>query len=132
MESRLQNYIRDNSFEQPTLVLDLNNLKQNYTNFVEVFDNCNVHYAVKANPQRSILNALHSYGSKFDAASGGEIRMCLDVGAAPSDISFGNTIKRVSDIQYAYSMGVDLFAVDSFDEIDKLSIHAPGSRVLSA
>lgn len=129
MESRLQNYIRDNSFEQPTLVLDLNNLKQNYTNFVEVFDNCNVHYAVKANPQRSILSALHSYGSKFDAASGGEIRMCLDVGAAPSDISFGNTIKRVSDIQYAYSMGVDLFAVDSFDEIDKLSIHAPGSRV---
>lgn len=129
MESRLHSYIRDNSFEYPTLVLDLGNLKQNYTHFPSTFDHCNVHYAVKANPHPSILKALRSYGSKFDAASAGEIQLCLDAGAKPADISFGNTIKRVSDIQFAYHVGVDLFAVDSFDEIDKVAMHAPHSRV---
>lgn len=129
MESRLHRYIRDNSFEYPTLVLDLDNLEHNYTSFMDNFDNCNVHYAVKANPHPSILKSLRQYGSKFDAASAGEIRLCLDAGVRPADISFGNTIKRVSDIQFAHSKGVDLFAVDSFDEVDKIAAHAPGSRV---
>lgn len=129
MENRLQRHIRGNSFDYPTLVLDLDNLRQNYTNFTASFDKCNVHYAVKANPHPSILAALHSYGSKFDAASAGEIQMCLDAGANPIDISFGNTIKRVADIQFAYRKGVDLFAADSYDEIDKISTYAPHSRV---
>jgi ornithine decarboxylase len=129
MESKLHRFIRDNSFDYPTLVLDLEPLKQNYDSFTENFTNCNVHYAVKANPHPSILKAISSYGGKFDAASAGEIQKCLDAGAKPADISFGNTIKSVSDIRFAHRVGIDLFAVDSSDEIDKVAEHAPGSRV---
>ncbi len=55
--------------------------------------------------------------------------MCLDAGAAPGAISFGNTIKKVSAIQRAFAAGVTMFAFDSIEELEKLAEHAPGSRV---
>ncbi len=55
--------------------------------------------------------------------------MCLEAGAAPGAISFGNTIKKISAIQRAHAAGVDMFAFDSEEELDKLARHAPGSRV---
>lgn len=129
METRVYDYIRSNTFSYPTLVFSLDNLSQNYNAFIDGLPGCNVHYAVKANPHRSILSRLVELGGKFDAASAGEIEACLSVGALPRHISFGNTVKRVQDIVYAHERGVDLFAVDSFEEIDKVSTYAPGSRV---
>ena len=55
--------------------------------------------------------------------------MCLDAGAAPAAISFGNTIKKVSAIQRAHAAGITMFAFDSAEELEKLARHAPGSRV---
>jgi ornithine decarboxylase len=55
--------------------------------------------------------------------------MCLDAGAWPDRISFGNTIKKTSSIVRAYAHGIRLFAFDSAEELEKLAAHAPGSRV---
>ena len=129
MENSVHNYIKNNTFERPTLVMSLENLESNYNGFKTGMPDCHVHYAVKANPHPAILSKLHSLGSKFDAASAGEIDMCLAAGAAPSDISFGNTVKRPQDIRYAYSKGVRLFAVDSIEEVEKVAKDAPGSNV---
>lgn len=129
MENTVHNYIKTNTFERPTLVMSLDNLENNYLSFKIGMPDCHVHYAVKANPHPAILSKLHSLGSKFDAASAGEIDMCLKAGAAPSDISFGNTVKRPQDIQYAYSKGIHLFAVDSLEEVEKVAKHAPGSKI---
>ena len=68
-------------------------------------------------------------GSAFDAASFEEVSLCLEAGAAPGAISFGNTIKKVSAIQRAFAAGVGMFAFDSIEELEKLARHAPGSRV---
>lgn len=129
MENTVHNYIKTNTFERPTLVMSLDNLENNYLSFKTGMPDCHVHYAVKANPHPAILSKLNSLGSKFDAASAGEIDMCLKAGAAPSDISFGNTVKRPQDIQYAYSKGIRLFAVDSLEEVEKVARHAPGSHI---
>lgn len=129
MENNVHDYIKAHSFERPTLVMSLENLEKNYSAFKEGMPSCHVHYAVKANPHPDILSKLHSLGCKFDAASAGEIDMCLSTGANPADISFGNTIKRPQDIQYAYSKGITLFAVDSVEEVEKVAANAPGSKV---
>lgn len=55
--------------------------------------------------------------------------MCLDAGARPADVSFGNTVKKASAIARAHKAGVDMFAFDCAEELDKLARHAPGSRV---
>jgi ornithine decarboxylase len=55
--------------------------------------------------------------------------MCLAAGAQPVQISFGNTVKRPADIAWAHSVGVNLFAVDSEEEMAKIAHHAPNAQV---
>ena len=50
-------------------------------------------------------------------------------GAPAERISYGNTIKKQSDIAAAYKLGVNLFAFDSEGELEKLAASAPGARV---
>ena len=110
---KLEQYIRDNTFERPTLVLDVGKVEQNYKQLKTGLGDAHIHYAVKANPQKEILETLVRLGSRFDAASMGEIMLCLNAGARPEHISFGNTIKRVQDIQFAYQAGIRLYAADA-------------------
>jgi ornithine decarboxylase len=76
-----------------------------------------------------ILERLVGLGSSFDAASWEEIEACLAAGAAPSGISFGNTVKKEGAIKAAFDAGVTMFAFDSEAELKKLARSAPGARV---
>lgn len=129
MNTAVHDYICAHDFDRPTLVMSIAGLDSNYRSFKAGMPTCHVHYAVKANPHPAILSRLVSLGSRFDAASAGEIQSCIDAGAKPEHISFGNTVKRPQDITFAAQAGIDLFAVDSFEEVDKVAKYAPGSRV---
>lgn len=127
--NKLENYIRTNDFERPTLILDIDQVEKNYRALKRGMPKANIHYAVKANPHPTILKKLVKLGCRFDAASMGEIKMCLDAGAKPEHISFGNTIKRTQDIEFAYKNGIDLFSADAEEELEKIARLAPGSKV---
>ena len=127
--SRLDAYVASRSFDQPTLVMDLDRVEAQYRALKAGLGRADIHYAVKANPAREIIARLVDLGSHFDAASRGEINLCLQEGARPEDISFGNTIKRVTDIAWAYGEGIRLFAADAEEELEKIAEHAPASRV---
>ncbi len=122
-------YIAANSFDRPTLVIDRQRVGAQYDALNAGLGGAHIHYAVKANPAPEIVRLLVKKGSGFDAASRQEIELCLSQGARPENISFGNTIKRASDISFAHSAGVRLFAADSEAELDKIARHAPGARV---
>lgn len=113
----------------PCLVIDLDVVGDQYRRLAEAFSFADVFYAVKANPAREIIQALAGFGAGFDLASEGEINRCLDQGVPAERLSFGNTIKRVSDIARAYAHGVRLFAFDSQGELEKLAAHAPEAGV---
>jgi len=127
--NKLHQYILTNEFERPTLVIDVDIVEENYTRLKSGLGKAYIHYAVKANPQPEILEQLVSLGSCFDAASRGEIELCFAAGALPEHISFGNTIKKSKDIEWAYERGIRLYSVDSEQEIHKVAEHAPGSDV---
>lgn len=127
--SRTEAFIRDNIFARPTLVIDTQAVARQYAALSQGLGRARIHYAVKANPAPEILRTLRELGSNFDAASRVELQMCLDAGARPDQLSFGNTIKRASDIAWAHSVGIDLFAVDAEEEIEKIAENAPGARV---
>ncbi len=122
-------YIATNSFDKPTLVISRDRVAAQYDALHRGLGEAHIHYAVKANPAPEIIRLLVKKGSGFDAASRAEIELCLSQGAKPENISFGNTIKRASDIAFAHSAGVTLFAADSEAELDKIAAHAPGARV---
>jgi len=126
---RAETFIAEHVFDRPTLVLDTEQVGRNYRALATGLSGARLHYAVKANPAPQVIARLVDEGCAFDAASRAEIALCLEQGAEPKDISFGNTIKKVSDIAYAYAAGVRLFAADAEEELDKIADAAPGAQV---
>ena len=127
--SRIETFLQSARFDRPTLVLDTEAVVHQYHALKAGLGRAHIHYAVKANPQREIIETLVNLGSGFDAASRAEIELCLGLGASPDHISFGNTVKRASDIAFAHHAGLTLFAADAEEELEKIAQHAPGARV---
>jgi ornithine decarboxylase len=127
--SRLETFAETAEVDRPTLVLDIERVAEQYHALKLGLGFAHIHYAVKANPTREIIERLVALGSHFDAASRAEIELCLSQGAAPETISFGNTIKKPSDIAFAHQAGVRLFAADAEEELEKIAEHAPGAEV---
>ena len=127
--SRVETFIRSTTFDRPTLVLDVDRVADQYHALKAGLGRARIHYAVKANPTREIVERLVEVGSGFDAASRAEIELCLSLGARPEHISFGNTVKKPRDIEFAFHAGVSLFAVDAEEELEKIAAHAPGASV---
>ena len=112
MTDRIRDFLKGLPHEEPVLVVDLDVVRRNYEGFSAALPDSRIFYAVKANPAPEVLSLLAELGSSFDTASVQEIEMALAAGATPDRVSFGNTIKRESDIAKAYRLGVDLYAFD--------------------
>jgi ornithine decarboxylase len=115
--------------ETPFLVMDLKIVKKNYTRLQHAMPYAKIYYAVKANPATEIISLLADLGSNFDIASINELDQIMEAGVPPERISFGNTIKKQKDIDYAFQKGLRLFACDSKEELKKIAASAPGSKV---
>lgn len=122
-------FIHATDFDKPTLVVSRALVAAQYDALAAGLGDARIHYAVKANPAPELIAMLVKKGARFDAASRGEIELCLAQGAKGSDISFGNTIKRPADIAFAQAQGITLFAADSEAEIEKIAANAPDARV---
>jgi ornithine decarboxylase len=123
-------FIRHRDFDRPTVIFDLEVMRAKYRALEAGLGDATIHYAVKANPAPEVVAAVAALGGHFDAASRGEIDLCLGLGVPASHIAFGNTIKRASDIAHAHAMGVEQFAVDAEEELYKIADNAPGARVI--
>ena len=130
MTARIREFLKHRKDDGPCLVLDLDVVRENYLAFAKALPDTRVFYAVKANPAPEILKLLAELGSCFDVASVSETEMVLAAGATPERISYGNTIKKESEIAAAHALGVTLFAVDCEAEVEKVARAAPGSRVI--
>jgi ornithine decarboxylase len=129
MTDRILEFLRNRREDGPCLVLDLDVVRNNYLAFTKALPDTRIFYAVKANPDPSILDLLARLGSCFDTASVVEIEQVLAAGASADRISYGNTVKKERDIKRAYELGVQLFAVDSEAEVEKIARAAPGAKV---
>lgn len=129
MTAKIARFLEEVRPATPCVVVDLDVVRDNYLALRRWLPLAQVYYAVKANPGAEIVRMLAELGSSFDVASRGEIELCLSNGVHADKISFGNTIKKQSDIAFAYDKGVRLYAFDSIAELEKLAVAAPGSRV---
>jgi ornithine decarboxylase len=130
MTARIREFLKRRKDEGPCLVVDLDVVRENYLAFAKSLPDSKVFYAVKANPAPEILRLLASLGCCFDVASVNETEAALEAGASPARISYGNTIKKESDVAAAFALGVTLYAVDCEAEVEKVARAAPGSRVI--
>jgi ornithine decarboxylase len=130
MTARIREFLRSRKDEGPCLVLDIDVVRENYLSFAKALPDTRVYYAVKANPAPEIIKLLTELGSCFDVASIAETEGVLAAGCTPDRISYGNTIKKESEIAAAHKLGISLFAVDCEAEVEKVARAAPGARVI--
>lgn len=129
MHPEIERFLADQRPATPCLILALDVVAERYRALTGAFPEATVYYAVKANPEPEVIGLLSRLGSRFDVASPAEIELCLRCGVAPEAMSYGNTVKKTSDVAYAYRQGVRLFAFDSEMELEKLAVAAPGAAV---
>ena len=67
-----------------------------------------IHYAVKANSWRPVLEHMAGLVDGFDIASGGELAMVIAAGIDPALVSFAGPGKRDSEIEGAIDAGATL------------------------
>ena len=130
MTTRIREFLKQRNDNGPCLVVDLDVVRDNYQSFAKALPDTKVYYAVKANPAPEILKLLTGFGCCFDVASLAETHDVLAAGATADRISYGNTIKKETEIAAAFALGVTLFAVDCEAEVEKVARAAPGSRVI--
>jgi diaminopimelate decarboxylase len=71
-------------------------------------DQLRIHYAMKANPYKPLLELMRAAVDGFDIASQGELRMALAAGVAPERISFAGPGKRDEELDAGILAGVTL------------------------
>lgn len=125
---RIKEFSKDKN--TPFLIVDLKKIEMKYDELAKSMPFAKMHYAVKANPLDEVIVCLKDKGSNFDAATIYEIDQLIRLGVPPERISYGNTIKKETDIAHAYKAGIRLFVTDSESDLKKIARSAPGSRVL--
>jgi len=79
-----------------------------------------LHYAMKANPMPALVVHMAGLVDGIDVASAGELKVALDTGAAPHEISFAGPGKQDAELTQAVAAGI-LVNVESFREITPLA-----------
>lgn len=123
----ISSYLRPK--ETPLLVMDLDGIRERYANIERHMPNFRIYYAVKANDDINIIKTLAQGGSGFEVASSEELKKVLSAQVQPERIISSNPIKPEEFIDYAYSVGVNRFSVDSFTEVEKIAKVANRARV---
>ena len=84
-------------------------------------DAVKLHYAMKANPMPALVGVMAGLVDGIDVASGGELKVALDAGADPAEISFAGPGKRCGELTQAVAAGV-LINIESFREVSELAV----------
>jgi diaminopimelate decarboxylase len=79
-----------------------------------------LHYAIKANPMPAVVDHMARLVDGLDVASGGEIKIALDSGVDPREVSFAGPGKSDGELAMAVAAGI-LINVESRREIDVLA-----------
>ena len=112
-----------NNFGTPLYAYSYKALKENflaYQNALEERPHL-ICYAVKANGNLAIINALAKLGAGFDIVSQGELERVLAAGGDPKKVIFSGVGKTQAEMQRALRVGIHSFNIESEAELDMLN-----------
>ncbi|MDV6375495.1 diaminopimelate decarboxylase [Deinococcus arenicola] len=113
-------------FGTPLYVYDAAELDAALARVRAAFGPARVYYAMKANPNLSLLRRLHGAGVGFECVSSGEIARAEAVGAIGPQLLVNGPAK--SDAEYA--AGARLSATFIVDRVEEVNLLPPQSRAL--
>lgn len=122
-------YLDRKNIETPFLLMDREKVKEKASLIGQNIRNSKVFYAVKANPDIEVIKLADKLGMGFEIASEGELKLLSSIGVEPERIISSNPVKTFKFLKMAASYGVNYFAYDSEDEVDKMARLLPGCNV---
>ncbi|CED72620.1 diaminopimelate decarboxylase [Aliivibrio wodanis] len=88
-------------------------------------------YAVKANSNIGVLNALARLGSGFDIVSKGELERVVAAGGDPTKVVFSGVGKTADEMRRALELKIKCFNVESEPELERLNAVAAEMGVIA-
>lgn len=116
-------YVQDElkkGYQKPFLLVDSTIIRNKTQRFKAAMPRVHPHYAVKANPDRRVLEALIEEGTGFEIASIAELDLLLELGVLAHEIFYSNPMKSRAYLEYAAAKGVEWFVIDSVEELRKI------------
>ena len=109
-------------YGSPLYVYSRSTIEDNWREFDQAFGDHPhlVCYAVKANSNLAVLNALAVMGAGFDIVSQGELERVLAAGGQANRCVFSGVAKTQQEITRALQVGVRCFNVESSAELDRI------------
>lgn len=80
-------------------------------------ENFQVHYAIKANANKRLLEKIASQGFGADCVSGNEVKMAIASGFDASKVFFAGVGKTDKEINLGLDLNIACFNVESFEEL---------------
>jgi len=80
--------------------------------------NISIHYAIKANSERRIVERIAAAGFGAECVSGNEVRYAAECGFPHDKIMFDGCGKTDAEIALALSLGIEAFNVESLPELE--------------
>jgi len=90
---------------RPALVIDVARVRYNARRFAAAMPSVRPHYAVKANSDRRVLQALAQQGVGFEIASSTELDLVRSIGVPAAEILYSNPVRATDAIEYAARRG---------------------------
>ena len=116
--------------EEPFCILDVGSVAQKHQNWIEKMPKVVPYYAIKCNPNPTVIKILAAMNAGFDCASKKEIRQVMKYGVNAERIIFANPAKLPSHIKYAQKMNVEKMTADSESELVKINELFPKAKVV--
>jgi ornithine decarboxylase len=76
-----------------------------------------------------VVRVLAEEGAAFEMASKAELDLLLSLGARAADVHYSNPVKPLDYIAYSVSNGVEWFALDCVDELQKIHRIRPDAKL---
>ena len=111
-------------------VLDIEDVRMKYRQWVQKIPKVQPFYAVKCNDEERVLKALVELGCGFDCASKKELEQMLKLGVNPEKIIYAHTVKQVSHLKFAATKNIKKVTFDSPAELLKIKNFHPNAEVV--
>jgi len=109
----------------PSYVYDGEELRKSYYSLKNALPQCvDVFYALKVNPNISLVNLLVDEGACTEVCSLGELEIALRAGSKPENIIFLGPSKAKYEHKKALEAGVYALVIESEEELKRVSILA--------
>ncbi|WP_299602582.1 diaminopimelate decarboxylase [uncultured Aquimarina sp.] len=116
----------------PSYIYDGDQLVKNYKNLINALPNfVDVFYALKVNPNVSLVRLLRNNGACTEVCSITEMEIALKAGVTPEDIIYLGPCKKDYELKRAISLNIFAIVVESEIELERVSNFAKDLGVVA-